>query len=35
MKQLLLPAYSNQAHEAGSWHDPVDNGHGAAAAGRL
>jgi len=35
MKKLLLPTQAKTAHEAGSWYDGVDDGHGANAAGRL
>jgi hypothetical protein len=35
MKALLLKNQSNKDHEAGSWYDGVDGGHGAHAAGRL
>jgi hypothetical protein len=35
MKGMLIKAQSNKDHEAGSWHDGVDGGHGADAAGRL
>jgi len=35
MKKLLLETQSNKGHEAGSWYEGVDGGHGAHAAGRL
>ena len=35
MKDMLLKAQSNKDHEAGSWHEGVEAGHGAEAAGRL
>jgi len=35
MKAMLLKAQSTKDHEAGSWHEGVDQGHGADAAGRL
>jgi hypothetical protein len=35
MKAMLLKAQSNKDHEAGSWHEGVNGGHGAEAAGRL
>jgi len=35
MKAMLLKAQATKEHEAGSWHDGVDGGHGAHAAGRL
>jgi hypothetical protein len=35
MKTMLLKAQSNKDHEAGSWHEGVNGGHGAEAAGRL
>ena len=35
MRDMLVNAQSKNAHEAGSWHDDVDGGHGAHAAGRL
>jgi hypothetical protein len=35
MKELLLKTQSNKDHEAGSWYENVDSGHGAHAAGRL
>jgi len=35
MKAMLLKAQATKGHEAGSWHDGVDGGHGAHAAGRL
>ncbi|MFM8414165.1 MAG: prenyltransferase/squalene oxidase repeat-containing protein [Planctomycetota bacterium] len=35
MKDLLLKNQSNKDHEAGSWHDGVNGGHGAELAGRL
>ena len=35
MKRLLLPTQSTQDHETGSWHEGVNGGHGARAAGRL
>jgi hypothetical protein len=35
MKAMLLKAQSTKDHEAGSWHEGVDGGHGADAAGRL
>jgi len=35
MKKLLLPAQAASGHEAGSWYDGVNGGHGAHAAGRL
>jgi len=35
MKSLLLKTQSNKDHEAGSWYEGVDGGHGAHAAGRL
>jgi hypothetical protein len=35
MKKLLLPTQSKKAHEAGSWHEGVNGGHGAHVAGRL
>jgi len=35
MKELLLKTQSNKDHEAGSWYEGVDGGHGAHAAGRL
>ena len=35
MRDLLLATQATKGHEAGSWHDGVDGGHGATAAGRL
>ena len=35
MKAMLLKSQSNNDHEAGSWHEGVEGGHGAEAAGRL
>lgn len=35
MEPLLLKTQSTKGHEAGSWFDGVDSGHGAVAAGRL
>jgi len=35
MKGMLLKAQSNKDHEAGSWYQGVEGGHGAHAAGRL
>jgi hypothetical protein len=35
MKKLLLPTQATKGHEAGSWYDGVDGGHGAHVAGRL
>ena len=35
IKAMLLKAQSTKDHEAGSWHEGVDQGHGADAAGRL
>ena len=35
MKAQLLKNQSNKDHEAGSWFDGVNSGHGAEAAGRL
>jgi hypothetical protein len=35
MKKLLLPTQATRDHEAGSWHEGVNGGHGARAAGRL
>ena len=35
MKAMLLKSQSNKDHEAGSWYDGVEGGHGAHAAGRL
>jgi hypothetical protein len=35
MKKLLLPSQSKKDHEAGSWHEGVNGGHGAHVAGRL
>jgi hypothetical protein len=35
MKAMLLKSQSNKDHEAGSWYDGVNAGHGAHAAGRL
>jgi hypothetical protein len=35
MKAMLLKAQSAKDHESGSWHEGVDGGHGAEAAGRL
>ena len=35
MKSMLLSTQSRKDHEAGSWYDGVDGGHGAHVAGRL
>ncbi|MBM3955453.1 MAG: terpene cyclase/mutase family protein [Planctomycetes bacterium] len=35
MRDLLLNTQAKRGHEAGSWYDGVDSGHGADAAGRL
>ena len=35
MKPRLVKAQAKSGHEAGSWYDGVDGGHGAHAAGRL
>lgn len=35
MKAMLLKSQSNKDHEAGSWYDGVNGGHGAHAAGRI
>jgi hypothetical protein len=35
MKDLLLKAQSSRAHELGSWHEGLNQGHAAEAAGRL
>jgi formylglycine-generating enzyme required for sulfatase activity len=35
MKAMLVASQSTTGHEAGSWHDGVDGGHGASTAGRL
>jgi hypothetical protein len=35
MKELLLKHQSTSGHEEGSWHEGVNAGHGAEAAGRL
>jgi hypothetical protein len=35
MKKMLLDAQATKGHEAGSWYDGVDAGHGPDAAGRL
>jgi hypothetical protein len=35
MKPLLLRSQATAGHEAGSWYDQVDGGHGPSAAGRL
>ena len=35
MREMLVTTQSKKGHETGSWHDGVDGGHGAHAAGRL
>jgi len=35
MKKMLLESQSTKGHEAGSWYEGVDGGHGAHAAGRI
>lgn len=35
MRTMLLESQGKEGHEAGSWHEGVDDGHGAHAAGRL
>ncbi|MCE9629253.1 MAG: terpene cyclase/mutase family protein [Planctomycetia bacterium] len=35
MKELLLKNQASSGHEAGSWHEGVNGGHGAEAAGRI
>ena len=35
MRDMLVTSQAKKGHEAGSWYDGVDGGHGASAAGRL
>ena len=35
MRDMLVTTQSKAAHEAGSWYDGVETGHGAHVAGRL
>ena len=35
MREMLVTTQSKKGHEAGSWYEGVEGGHGADAAGRL